>query len=125
MANRWGKMKTVADIIFLGSKIIAGGDCSHEIKRHLLLGRKAMTNLDSILKSRDITLLAKVRIIKAMVFPLVMYGWESWAIKKVEHQITDAFKLWCWRRLLKAPWTTKRSNQSVLRKSILNIHWKD
>ena len=108
-------METVTDFIFLGSEITADGDCSHEIKRCLLLIRKAMTNLDSILKSRDITLPTKVCLVKAMVFPLVMYGWESWAIKKVEHQITDAFKLWCWRRLLKVPWTTKRSNQSILK----------
>ena len=108
-------METVTDFIFLGSKIATDGDCSHEIKRHLLLGRKAMTNLDSILKSRDITLPTEICLVKAMVFPLVMYGWESLAIKKVEHQITDAFKLWCWRRLLKVPWTTKRSNQSILK----------
>ena len=108
-------METVTDFIFLGSKINVDIDYSHKIKRHLLFGRKAMINLDSILKSRDITLLTKVHVAKALVFPVVMYGWESWAIKKVEHQITDAFKLWCWRRLLKAPWTTKRSNQSILK----------
>ena len=108
-------METVTDFIFLGSKIATDGDCSHEIKRHLLLGRKAMTNLDSILKSRDITLPTEICLVKAMVFPLVMYGWESWAIKKVEHQITDAFKLWCWRRLLRDLWTARKSNQSILK----------
>ena len=104
-----------ADIIFLGSKITVDGDCSHEIKRHLLLGRKATTNLDSILKSRDITLPTKVHLIKAMVFPVVMYGCESWIIKKAEHWRTDAFELWCWRRLLRVPWTARRSNQSILK----------
>ena len=98
-------METVTDFIFLGSKIAVDGDCSHEIKRHLLFERKAMTNLDSILKSRDITLPTKVRLVKAMVFPAVMYGCESWTIKKAEHQRTDAFELWCWRRLLRIPWT--------------------
>ena len=107
-------METVTDFIFLGSKITADGDCSHEIKRHLLLGRKAMTNLDSILKSRDITLLTKVRLVKAMVFPVVMYGCESWTIKKAERQRIDAFELWCWRRLLRVPWTARRSNLSIL-----------
>ena len=106
---------TVTDFIFLGSKITADGDCSHEIKRCLLLGRKAMTNLDSILKSRDITLLTKVCLVKAMVFPVVMYGCESWTIKKAEHWRTDAFVLWCWRRLLRVPWTARRSNQSILK----------
>ena len=101
--------------IFLGSKITADGDCSHEIKRHLLLGRKAMTNLDSILKSRDITLPTKVRLVKAMVFPVVMYGCKSCTIKKAERQRIDAFKLWCWRRLLQVPWTAWRSNQSILK----------
>ena len=96
----------------MGSKITADGDCSHEIKRHLLLGRKAVTNLDSILKSRDITLLTKVHLVKAMAFPVVMYRWESWTIKKAEHQKVDAFKLWCWRRLLRVPWTAKSSSQS-------------
>src|SRR5574341_1127625 len=105
----------VTDFIFLGSKITVDGDCSHEIKRHLLLGRKVMPNLDSILKSRDITLPTKVRLVKAMVFPLVMYGWESWIIKKAEHQRIDAFELWCWRRLLRVPWTAKRSNKSILK----------
>ena len=108
-------METVRDFIFLGSKITADGDCSHEIKRHLLLGRKAMTNLDSILKSRDITLPTKVHLVKAMVFPVVMYGCESWTIKKAEHQRIDAFELWCWRRLLRVPWTARRSNQSILK----------
>ena len=106
-------METVTDFIFLGSKITADGDCSHEIKRCLLFGRKAMTNLDSILKSRDITLTTKVHLVKAMVFPVVMYGCESWAIKKAEHQRIDAFELWCWRRLLRVPWTARRSNQSI------------
>ena len=116
-----GKVQTVTDFIFLGSKITADDDCSHEIKRHLLLGRKAMTNLDSILKSRDITLLTKVRIVKAMVFPAVMYRCESWTIKKAEHQRIDAFKLWYWRRLFRVPWTARRSKQSILK----NMHCKD
>ena len=107
-------VETVSDFIFLGSKITADGDCSHEIKRHLLLGRKVMTNLDSILKSKDITLSTKVRLIKAMVFPVVMYGCESWIIKKADHRI-DAFELWYWRRLLRVPWTARRSNQSILK----------
>ena len=105
----------MTDFIFLGSKISADGDCSHEIKKWLLLGRKAMTNLDSILKSRDITLLTKVLLVKAMVFPVVMYGCESWTIKKAEHQRIDAFELWCWKRLLRVPWTVRRSNQSILK----------
>ena len=109
------KMETVRDFIFFGSKITADGDCSHEIKRGLLLGRKAMTNLDSILKSRDIILPIKVQPVKAMVFPVVMYGCESWTIKKAEHQRIDAFTLWCWRRLLRVPWTVRRSNQSILK----------
>ena len=100
-------------------------NCSHEIRRRLLLGRKAMTNLDKVLKSRDITLPTKVRIVKAMIFPVVMYGCESWTIKKAECQRIDAFKLWCWRRLLKVPWTARRSNQSILREITLNIHRKD
>ena len=108
-------METVTDFIFLGSKITSDGDYSHEIKRCLLLGRKAMTNLDSILKSRDITLPTKVHIVKAMVFPVVMYGCESWTIKEAEHQRMDAFKLWCWRRFLRVPWTVRRSNQSILK----------
>ena len=108
-------METVIDFILLGSKITADGDCSHEIKRYLLLGRKAMTNLDSILKSRDITLLTKVCLVKAMVFPVVMYGYKSWTIKKGEHQRMHAFELWCLRSLLRVPWTAKRSNQSILK----------
>ena len=112
-------METVTDFILLGSKIMADGDCSHEIKRCLLLERKAMTNLDSILKSRDITLPTKVHIVKAMVFPVVTYRCESWTIEKAEHQRIDAFKLWCWRRLLRVPWTARRSNQLILRKSTL------
>ena len=108
-------VETVADFIFWGSKITADGDCSHEIKRCLLLGRKSMTNLDSILKSRDITLLTKVHLVKAMVFPVVMYGCESWNIKKAEHQRIGALELWCWRRLLRVPWTARRSNQSTLK----------
>ena len=108
-------METVADFILGGSKITVYGDCSHEIKRCLLLRRKAMTYLDSILKSRDITLLTKVHLVKAMVFPVVMYGYESWTIKKAEHQIINAFELWYWRRLLRVPWTARRSNQSILK----------
>ena len=108
-------METVTDFIFLGSKITADGDCCHEIKTRLLLGRKTMTNLDSVLKSRDITLLTKVHLVKAMVFPVVMYGCESWTIKKAEHQRIDAFELWCWRRLLRVPWTARRSNRSILK----------
>ena len=108
-------VETVVDFIFLDSKIAADGDCSHEIKRRLLLGRKVMTNLDSILKSRDVTLSTKIRLVKAMVFPVVMYDCESWTIKKAECQRTDAFELWCWRRLLRVPWTTRRSNQSILK----------
>ena len=109
------KVETVADFIFMGSKITANGDCSHEIQRRLLLGRKVMTNLDSILKSRDITLPTKVCLVKAMAFPVVMYGCESWTMKKAEHQRIDAFELWCWRRLLRVPWTARRSNQSILK----------
>ena len=108
-------VETVTDFIFLGSKTTADGDCSHEIKRHLLLGGKVMTNLDSILKSRDITLPTKVRLVKAMVFPVVLYGCESWTIKKAEHRRIDAFELWCWRRLLRVPWTARRPNQSILK----------
>ena len=111
-------VETVADFIFLGSKITADGDCSHEMKRRLLLGRKVMTNLDSILKSRDITLPIKVHLVKAMVFPVVMYGCDSWTIKKAEHRKIDAFELWCWRRLLRVPWTARRSNQSILKEII-------
>ena len=109
------RVKTVADFIFLGSKITADGNCSHEIKRHLLLGRKVMTNLDSILKSRDVALPTKFCLVKAMVFPVVMYGCESWTIKKAEHRRIDAFELWCWRRLLRVPWTARISNQSILK----------
>ena len=108
-------VETVSDFIFGGSKITADGDCSYEIKRRLLLGRKAMTNLDSLLKSRDITLPTKVRLVKAMVFPVVMYGFENWTVRKEEHRKTDAFELWCWRRLLRVPWTERRSNQSILK----------
>ena len=108
-------VETVSDFIFLGSKITADGDCSHAIKRHLLLGRKVMTNLESILKSRDITLPTKIRLVKAMVFPVVMYGCEGWTVKKAERQKFDAFELWCWRRLLRIPWTARRSNQSILK----------
>ena len=107
--------ETMTDFIFLGSQITANGDCSHEIKRCLLFGRKAMTNLDSILKSGDITLPTKVHLVKAMVFPVVMYGCESWTIKKAECQRIDVFELWCWRRLLRVPWTVRRSNQSILK----------
>ena len=115
MANRWGNNGN-SDRLYLGdSKIIADGDCSHEIKRRLLLGRKVMTDLDSILKNRDITLPAKVHLVKAMVFPVVIYGCESWNIKKAEHQRIEAFELWCWRRLLRVSWTAKRSNQSILK----------
>ena len=108
-------VETVTDFIFLASKITADGDCGHEIKRRLLLRRKAMTNLDSILKSRDITFLTKVRLVKAMVFPVVMYGCKSWTIKKAEHQRIDAFELWCWGRLLRVPWTARTSNQSIVK----------
>ena len=108
-------VETVSDFILGGSKITADGDCRHEIKRRLLLGRKVMTNLDSILKSRDITLLTKVCLVKAMVFPVVMYGCESWTVKKAERQIIDGFELWCWRRLLRVPWTARRSNQFILK----------
>ena len=110
-----GETMEIVTNIFLGSKITADGDCSHEIKRRFLLGRKAMTNLDSVLKSREIILLTKVCLVKAMVFPVVMYGCESWTIKKAEHQRIDAFELWCWRRLLRVPWTARSSNQSILR----------
>ena len=115
----WGidgeTVETVADFIFLGSKITADGDCSHEIERHLPLGRKVMTNIDSILKSRNITLPTKVCLVKAMVFPVVMYGCESWTVKKAEHPRIDGFELWCWRRLLRVPWTARRFNQSILK----------
>ena len=115
MANRWGNSGNSVRLYFLGSKFTADGGCSHEIKTHLLLGRKVMTNLDSIFKSRDITLPTKVRVVKAIVFPVVMYGCESWTIKKAEHRRIDAFELWCWRRLLRVPWTARRSNQSNLK----------
>ena len=115
MANGREKVEAVTDFIFLGSKITADGDCSHEIKRRLLLGRKVMTNLDSIFKSRDITLSTKVHLVKVIVFPVVMYECESWTIKKVECQRIDAFEMWCWRRLLRVPWTAERSNQSILK----------
>ena len=115
MANRREKVETMTDFLYLGSKITVGGDCSHEIRRRLLLGRKAMTNLDSVLKSRDITLPTKIHTVKAMVFPVVTYGYESWTIKKAECQRIDAFEPLCWRRLLKIPWIARRSNQSILR----------
>ena len=118
-------METVTDFILLGSKITADGDCTHDIKRCLFLGKKLMTNLDSILRSRDITLLTKVHLVKAMVFPVVMYGCESWTIKEAERQRVDTFELWFWRRLLRVPWTARRSSLSILKKSVLNIHWKD
>ena len=118
-------METVGDFILGGSKITADDDCSHEIKRHLLLGRKAMTNLDSILKSRDITLLTNVCIVKAMIFLVVMYGCESWTIKKAERRRIDAFELWCWRRLLRVPRTAGRSNQSILKEIISKYSLKD
>ena len=116
MGNRWGNSGNSVRLYFLGgSKITADGDCSYEIKRRLLLGRKVVTNLDSILKSREITLPTKVRLVKAMVFPMVMYGCDSWTVKKAEHQRIDAFELWCWRRLLRVPWTVRRSNQPILK----------
>ena len=123
-------VETVADFILGGSSFTADADCSHEIKRHLLLGRKVMTNLDSILKSRDITLPAKVCLVKAMAFPVVMDGCESWTIKKAEHRRMDAFELWCWRRLLRVPWTARSSSHSILKEiSVLlkemSVHWKD
>ena len=117
MGNRWGNSGNSGRLYFLGgSKITTDGDCSHEIKRHFLLGRKVMTNLDSILKSRDIILPTRIYLVKAMVFPVVMYGCKSWTIKKAEHQRVDALELWCWRRLLRVPWTARRSNQSTLKK---------
>ena len=115
MGNRWGNSGNSVRLYFSGLKITADGDCSHEIKRRLLLGRKVMTNLDSILKSRDITLPTKVRLVKAMVFPVVMYGCESWTVKEAERRRIDAFELWCWRRLLRVPWTARSSNQSILK----------
>ena len=125
MANRWGNNGNSDRLYFWGeSKITADGDCSHEIKRCLLLGRKVMTNLDSILKSRDNTLPAKVHLVKAMVFPVVMYGCESWSIKKAECRRIDAFELCCWRRLLRVPWTARRSSQFILKEIDPEIHWK-
>ena len=118
-------VQTVSGFILGGSKITTDGDCSHEIKRCLLLGRKVMTNLDSIFTSRDITLPTKVHLVKAMVFPVVMYGCESWTVKKAEHRRIDAFELWCWRKLLRVPWTARRSNQSILRRSALGVLWKE
>ena len=115
MANRWGNSGNSVRLYFLCSRITADGDCSHEMKRRLLLGRKVMTNLDSMFKSRDITLPTKVYLVKAMVFPVVMYGCESWTVKKAEHRRIDAFELWCWRRLLRVPWLARRSNQSILK----------
>ena len=121
MGKQWKQSQT---LFFGGSKITADGDCSHEIKRCLLLGRKAMTNLDSILKSRDITLPTKVHLVKAIVLPVVMYGYESWTMKKAECQRVDAFELWCWRSLLRVPWTSRRSNQSILKEIGLEYSWK-
>ena len=118
-------VETVSHFIFWRSKITADSDCSHEIKRRLLLGRKVMTNIDSTLKSRGITLPTKVHLVKAMVFPVAMYGCESWTVKKAERRKIDAFELWCWRRLLRVPWTERRYNQSILKESVLNIPWKD
>ena len=115
MGNRWGNSRNSVRLYLGGSKITADGDCRHEIKRHVLLGRKVMTNLDSIFKSRNVTLPTKLCLVKAMVFPGVMYGCEIWTIKKAEHQRIDAFELWCWRRLLRVPWTARRSNQSILK----------
>ena len=117
-------VKTVTGFILGGSKITADGDCSLKIRGHLLLGRKVMTYLDSILKSRDVTLPTKIHLVKAMVFPVVTYGCESWTVMKAEHRRIDAFELWCWRRLLRVPWTARRSNQSILKGTVLNIHWR-
>ena len=125
MANRWGNNGNNDQLYFLGPLITVDSDYSHEIKRHLLLERKVMANLESLLKSRDITLPTKVCLIKAMVFPVVMYGCESWTVKKVECQGTDAFDLWCWRRLLRLLWTARRSNQSILKEINPDIHWKN
>ena len=122
---RWGNSGNSDRLFWGGSRITADGDCSHEIKRRLLLGRKVMNNLDSTLKSRDITLPTEVCLVKAMVFPVAMYGCESWTVKTAECQRIDAFELWCWKRLLRVPWTARRSNQFILKKSVLNIHWKD
>ena len=118
-------METVMDFILGRSKITADGDCSYEIKRHLLLGRKVMTNLDSIFKSRDIILPTKICLVKAIVFPVVMYGCDSWTVKKAELRRIDAFELWCWRRLFRVPWTARRSNQSILKEIVLGVHWRD
>ena len=118
-------VETMTDLIFGGSKITADGDCSHEIKRCLLFGRKVITNLGSILKSRDITFPTKVRLVKAMVFPVIMYGCESWTLKKTEYRKIDAFELWCWRRLLRVPWTARRSNKSIQRRLVLGVLWKE
>ena len=118
-------MEIETNFIFGGSKITADSDCSHKIKRHLLRGRKVTTDLDSILKSRDITLSTKVRLVKGMVFPVVMYGCENWTIKKAEHRRIDAFELWCWRRLLRVHWTARKSNQSILKEISPGCHWKD
>ena len=125
MANRWGKNGNSERLFFLGSKITADGDCSHEIKRRLLLGIKVMTNLDSILKSRDITLSTKVCLVKARVFSLIMYGCESWTITKAARRRIDAFELWCWKRLLRVTWTARRSNLSILKEISLGVHWKE
>ena len=118
-------VETVPDFVLKGSKVTADGDCSHDIKRRLLLGRKVMTNLDSIFKSKHITLLTKVRLVKAMVFPVVMHGCESWTVKKAEHQKIDAFEPWCWRRLWRVPWTARRSNQSILKEINPGFLWKE
>ena len=118
-------VETVSDFIFGGSKITADGDCSYEIKRRIFLGRKVMTNVDTILKSRDITLPTKVCLVKAVIFPVVTYGCESWTIKKNECQRIDASEMWCWRRLLRVPWTARRSKQSIIKESVLSVHWKD
>ena len=125
MANRWGNNGNSERLYFWGLQNHSDADCSHEIKRRLLLGRKVMTNLDSILKSRDITLPTKVHLVKAIVLPVVMYGYESWTVKKAECQRIDAFELWCWRRLLRVTQTSSRSNESIKKESVLNILWKD
>ena len=125
MANRSGDSATSGRLILGGSKITADGDCSHEINRHLLLGRKVTTKLDNILRSGDIALPTKLHVIKTMVFPVVMYGCESCTIKRAEHRRIDAFELWCWRRLLRVPWTARRSNQSMIKEISLGVHWKD